>query len=259
MSVVSHILQFLLLPSGLLGVGLVICVLLVLVRPRGKTTKVAIVAVFGFYYLLGTTPMANLLIGSLERQVPPAAGRIDPEGLAAIVILAGASSGGGERQPAELNGASWRRLWRGVELYRQLGGPVPIVFSGGGPEADPTASGVLARDAATMWGVPPDRFWLENASGNTRDSGAFVKQLLDQRLAPRRKLLVALVTSAWHMPRAVAVFSRVGVDTVPVPCDFLSGAAAGVYGFVPTYEAFAISSLAIRELIGITAYKLGLR
>src|SRR5712691_3235762 len=165
---VSHLLEFLVLPPGLLGVGLGICALLVLLRPKGKIARFAIVTLMGFYYLLGTFPVSNLLIGSLERRVPATVGSIDPNGVAAIVILAGAASFGGERSPGELNAASWRRLWRGIEVYRELDGAVPILFSGGGRPGDPTAR--LAMAAAVRWGVPAERFWVEDVSRNTQAS-----------------------------------------------------------------------------------------
>ena len=253
-----RLIEPLVLPVGLVALGLLVCLLLALRRPRGHAAPLGLAILFAGYYLVSTASVPNLVIHSLEHRIVHAGGRIDPQAVDAIVVLAGAASLGGDGAGmAELNGASWRRLWRGLEVYRQLDGRVPILFSGGGRPGDPTAG--LARDAATRWGVPAERFWTEDASTNTQASARDVRALLAQRLSPARRPRVVLVTSAWHMPRAVAAFARADVDTVPVPCDFQSVEAWSLGDLLPTHEALLRSTLALRELAGTIAYRLGAR
>ena len=250
-------LGFLLLPPALIAMGLLACAMLLLFR-RERVTRIAIVILLVGYYAMSAGPVPNLVMGSLERRYP-ADVTLDAEGVQAIVVLADITSYGGAQVGAELNGAAWRRLWRAHQAYRQLDGKIPILFSGGGPPADPAASGPAALAAAERWGVPPARFWLENKSRNTMESGVEVKKLLDQRFAGQQRHRVVLVTSAWHMPRAIWVFTRVGIAALPAPCDFRGSATFGHETLVPSYEAFKTSSLALREVLAMLAYRLGAR
>lgn len=254
----SPLIESLFLPAGLVGLGLLVCLVLALWRPRDRGARLALATLVAGYYLLSTAPVPNLVIRSLERQAVLAGEGLGAQAFDAIVVLAGgASFGGDEGGPGELNGASWRRLWRGVEVYHELDGKTPILFSGRGRRGDPTPR--LALAAATRWGIPADRFWIEAASTNTQASALDVRKLLDERLSPARRHRVALVTSAWHMPRSVAAFARVGVDAVPVPCDFQTVGAWRLVDFLPRHEALLRSTLALHELAGIVAYRLGAR
>lgn len=250
----SRILELFLLPPALVAIGMLICIAALMRSPRPRFAREAAIVTFMMYYAFATWPAAALMLESLEGQVR-VAGEIDPRDVQAIVILAGAAtSGDGALRRGELNLASWRRLWCGLEKYEELKGQVPIIFSGGG-DNDPTNALVLR--SAERFGVPATQFWVENASRTTRESGAAVKQLLTSRFPGERQHRIALVTSAWHMPRALGVFQRSSVATIPVPCDWrLYSESFGIYWLVPTYEALSASSFTLREWIGIAAYKL---
>ena len=66
-----------------------------------------------------------------------------------------------------------------------------------------------------------------------------------------------LVTSAFHMPRAMRVFENQGLDVTPYPVDFLKGAGKlDVLDFFPTAAAFSRSNFFVREIIGRLYYSL---
>jgi len=252
---ISNLLAPFFLPAGLVALGLLGCIVLAL-RQRARAVAGALIGVFAVYYLAATWPLGSLLVDALERQAPAADKAVRPDGASAIVVLAGAASDAPPER-AELNGPGWRRLWRGVELFWELEGRVPLIFSGGAPRGALARPGDLARRYALRFGIPADDFWLEGQSRTTYESGLAVRALLDEKFPGRRTHRILLVTSAWHMPRAVPSFARLAMEVVPVPCDFRSGAQRfGVRTLVPTYEALATSSFALREWIGLAVYRL---
>jgi len=75
------------------------------------------------------------------------------------------------------------------------------------------------------------------------------------------------VTSAMHMPRALAIFQKQGFDVTPAPTDFLAtwgqegstgdvGIAGWLLKVIPDSERLDFSTRAIREYIGLLIYRL---
>jgi uncharacterized SAM-binding protein YcdF (DUF218 family) len=128
----------------------------------------------------------------------------------------------------------------------------------GGPLTDP--SGQVALGIARQFGVAEDRFWIEPESRNTFESAVLVKRLLGERLRGDRAHHIALVTSAWHMPRARMAFERRGMTVVAEPADYRTARRLwSLEGWLPTAEALDASALIAHETIGIVAYRLNLR
>lgn len=128
-----------------------------------------------------------------------------------------------------------------------------LVFSGG--EGRLLATGVteseLARAFYQQQGLDMARVRLEDGSRNTRENARQVARMLGAGCqAPW-----LLVTSAWHMPRAVAEFEAVGCSVTPYPVDFRTGRAT------PWTEYSLARSLwrwqiALHEWLGLAVYAL---
>ena len=246
-------LEPLVLPAGLIGILLMSTAVYVWWRPRARVLKLVLVSVCATYFLLASAPVAMVLAWSLEY---PFAGSVETGGAVAIVILAGAASiPTSPDQDAELNRAAFRRLWRGAELYRAMGGRLPVIYTGRPSETPPGVrdEAELAQDLGLRGGIRPEHFWLEGESLNTFESAVNTQALLARRGVSGP---VALVTSAWHMRRAAAVFSKQGFVVLPVPCDHMGGRRWSLFGFVPTYEALSSSSITIREWIALAGYRI---
>jgi uncharacterized SAM-binding protein YcdF (DUF218 family) len=71
---------------------------------------------------------------------------------------------------------------------------------------------ILARAAISL-GVAADRIHLIDTARDTDDESRAVKAIAGDDP-------VALVTSAWHMPRAEALFREADVNALPCPADF---------------------------------------
>jgi len=65
------------------------------------------------------------------------------------------------------------------------------------------------------------------------------------------------VTSAYHMPRSIGIFRKVGFDVEPYPADWRVGGAADLVNFsVRSIEALGRTELALREWMGLVAYRI---
>jgi uncharacterized SAM-binding protein YcdF (DUF218 family) len=234
-----------------------------LLLPRRRRAGTAVLwATLIIFYLLCTNVMVYLLSVPLQRMIPPplAAARrqeLEPE---AIVILAGGVFRPGRLRPrAELTQESWRRLWRGLEIYLELKGKVPLIYSGGSGnpfEPDPVGA-VLARDHVRALGIPEGDFSLETASRNTFESAREVRRLLDERFPGVKNHRFILVTSAVHLPRALEAMRRDGLRPLPAPCDFPAASfSLGYFSLVPRAANFALSTAAVHEWLGIAGYRL---
>ncbi len=210
-------------------------------------------------FILGNKQVGRALLRPLENQYPPipeiAAGEPLPPRLAecrAIVILGGGHADqAGLSALGQLSASSLGRLTEGVRLAR-LRPYIPLYVSG--PAIGPlgrTHANVLAA-AATSLGVEPKRIIQIDVARDTDDEVQVVKQLIGPNVP------FALVTSAWHMPRAMALMHRAGLNPLPCPADFLS---RGNTEFHLTDWTFDVSGLeqstwAIYERLGTTWAKL---
>src|SRR5690606_15779763 len=102
-------------------------------------------------------------------------------------------------------------------------------------------------------GVAAERLTLENRSRNTHENAVFTRELL----APESGEVWLLVTSAFHMPRAVGLFRKAGFPVVPWPVDYRTSGEEGVGLFRDNAaDALQATTTAIREWIGLAAYYL---
>jgi uncharacterized SAM-binding protein YcdF (DUF218 family) len=166
---------------------------------------------------LGYVPVGNFLIRGLEAQYPadPPLERID-----GIIVLGGAEETG----PAALSGqpelnAAGERMSAGAALALAHPGARLLFTGGSGALGDmgrdpPNAD--MARRFFQTFGIAEGRILLEPLSRNTVENAAFSLPVAN----PQPGEVWVLVTSAWHMPRAVDSFARAGwPEIVPWPVD----------------------------------------
>ncbi len=100
-------------------------------------------------------------------------------------------------------------------------------------------------------GVPAERITTEDRSRNTAENARFTMRLI----APKPGERWLLVTSAFHMPRAVGSFRAVGFPVIPYPVDYWTTDTD--FDLAPRSEAVENLSrvdLAVKEWIGLAAY-----
>jgi uncharacterized SAM-binding protein YcdF (DUF218 family) len=97
------------------------------------------------------------------------------------------------------------------------------------------------------FGVPAQAMLLEETSRNTRENASFSTTLLKARGVQH----ILLVTSALHMPRALALFTAQGLQADPAPTDFESHLLPpGVLAWLPDAQALDGSGRPMKELVG---------
>jgi len=125
--------------------------------------------------------------------------------LSALVVL------GCRIQNGQLSAAALRRVERAARAFREQGAGV-VIASGGKLWRGQMEAEVFARGLAER-GVPSELLLSERESLTTRGNAQGVRRLLRERALTR----LGLVTCDWHMPRALRIFRRVGLDPIAIP------------------------------------------
>jgi uncharacterized SAM-binding protein YcdF (DUF218 family) len=205
--------------------------------------------------ICGIAPLGDALIQPLESRFQrPDLDRAGPS-IAGIIVLGGGEDGQaiGAPQLAGLNEAA-ERYTEAVALARRLPG-ARVVFSGGSGRLltveEPEAAGAGRLFAAL--GVAEDRITLEGKSRNTHENAVLTAQIVKPQ--PHQRWL--LVTSAWHMPRAMGCFRQAGFAVEAWPVDYRTPRPLDltrVYGSVP--EGLRRIDFVTREYVGLVGYYL---
>ena len=168
---------------------------------------IALVALLGLL-ALSLPPVAGVLMRGLENRPPITAP--DLARAQAIVIL-----GGGNYHVAPEYGGDTVSRWTlervryGVYLQKRSGLPILVTGGapfGGRPEGE-TMKEVVERDFGGKVK------WVERASRDTAENAAYSARLLRADGISR----IALVSHGWHLPRAVELFERQGLEVLPAP------------------------------------------
>jgi len=197
------------------------------------------------------------LLRSLEWQYLPI-GEL-PQAEAIVVLGGGTRPRIAPRPWYEVNEAGDRILY-GSWLYKQskatllvvTGGRAEWLGEGGNPESEDMAA------IASALGVPNSAIIQESQSFNTRDNAVNTWQILNKRGVNK----ILLVTSALHMPRSMAIFRKVGFESIAAPTDFLSvqnensKGWAFVLDLLPNVDALRDTTNAIKEYVGLLVYRL---
>jgi len=241
MFVLSKLLPLLVLPLGLalvlLGWGI------------GRRRWRPIRASFALLWVMATPLTAQGLWRLIERPWQPLRPQTMPSA-AAIVVL----GGGRHPAPGPLRRTEWvdaDRFFGGLELFRAGKAPM-LLFTGGAislARGLPT-EGEVHRQQALALGLPAKALAVTPYVRNTAEEAQAVAAQLP------RGSRVLLVTSAFHMARAQALFSRQGLEVVAYPVDFQArGSWAGSVlkdfrYWLPTADGLEGSSRALREMLG---------
>lgn len=126
----------------------------------------------------------------------------------AIVVL-----GCRVRPSGEPTETAQRRVLRAARAYAE--GVAPRVVASGGRRWGEHAEALVLRQALVGAGVPAEALTVELCSMTTSENAFFTARLLT-RSGVRR---AAVVSCAWHLPRAVADFEAAGLEVVPLPAQ----------------------------------------
>lgn len=247
---VAKIVWFFLTPSNAL-VSLALVGLFLMQTRRARLGQRMVFAAAVLLLVAGLSPFANLLILPLEARF--AAFVDDGTPVAGIVVIGGtydteATNAHGQMA---LNETGERLIALG-ELARRYP-DAKLIYAGGGSEFTPdtTPEATLVENTAHQLGVARERILYDRRSLNTFQN-AFYAKALAQPKAGERWLVV---TSAFHMPRTMGVFRKVGFEVVPYPVDYrTAGAASLTRPFAFVGEGLRRTDVASKEWIGLLSY-----
>jgi uncharacterized SAM-binding protein YcdF (DUF218 family) len=240
------------LPSNLfISIGIVglllLCTRLTRFASWLVVTSLVLIAVSGF------SPLSFVLLLPLEQRFPPwDASRGPPDG---IVVLGGSISPdvSAARGVVKLDDAA-ERITATVELARRYPN-ARIIFSGGSAALmfDQLPEAPFAVKEFEALGVARDRITVEEQSRNTVENAVFSRLIANPK--PGERWL--LVTSAYHMPRAMAVFRAAGFPVEAYPVDWRTRGSVDLLRLSGSLsEGLARTDAAVHEWVGLVAYRL---
>ena len=211
-------------------------------RKNPKTGR-ALAAISLIILLIMSLPATgNALMQSLETLPPISKAQL--KDIQAIVIL-----GGGKNNEAPefgnqdtVNRWTLQRLRYGAYLQQQTGKPILVTGGSpfdGRPEADAMAE-TLQRD------FHANDIWIEDQSKDTAENAAYSATILKERSIQR----VAIISQAWHLPRAIQLFEQQGLTVYPAPTGYTHEDNESVIRWLPKASALDKSSIALKEYLG---------
>jgi uncharacterized SAM-binding protein YcdF (DUF218 family) len=249
---VSKILGFFALPSNAIASLFVLGAMLYLIGWRRGARRLLGLSIV-LLLLIGYSPASTIFLLSLSERFPAwQSGGREPDG---IIVLGGAidSEASNARGVVELD-ASAERIVAVLQLARQFP-KARIVFSGGSGNliVNSVPEAPIAGRLLESFGVAHDRITLESRSRTTDENAAFTRELVKTK--PGERWL--LVTSAFHMPRSVAVFRAAGFDVEAYPVDWRSrGWIDAAMPFDLLSAGLARADIAAHEWTGLIIYRL---
>jgi len=182
----------------------------------------------------------------LEQRYAPIADYQQLKGVKWIVVLsAGASVDPELPQSTSLTGICLTRLLEGVNLHKRLTG-TKLVLTGTSQSEGIISDAEVMAEVAREWGVDPGDIIVEAEARDTKDHAVFVKGIVE-------KDRFVLVTSASHMPRAMALFRGQGMEPTAAPTDYMVCAKEGGVRPGDIFSAGALEKAgrAIHEYLGM--------
>lgn len=250
------------LPLFIYPLGLTcILLLLALLFRRRRWQSLLLVLAFLALWLGGNRFVTMALVNTLESQYRPPTPIPKAE---VIVVLGGMSKTGSPPRVLPEISEEGDRLIYAAWLYQQGAAP-HLLLSGGKPflESGDTSEADEMAQLLEIMAVPREALWLESTSDNTYENALDTRALL----APKNINRIILVTSALHMPRAVAIFKKQGFDVLPAPTDYQvtdadwahytqADLSLQLYNLLPASADLDLTSRAIKEWIGIVVYRM---
>jgi uncharacterized SAM-binding protein YcdF (DUF218 family) len=243
------ILKALLLPPG--GLILLLFISLLFIRkPFGKLLLTLTIVAF---YLLSTPIISTNLIAGLERHVFVTPEEILAAKAEAIVVLGGGLYEEGPEYGGDtIKGELLERVRYAAWLHKRTN--LPIIVSGGNMDQTRPPEAKLAGQALK------DEFGCqvlatEDQSKTTLENALYTSKILSDNGINK----VALVTHAWHMPRAMRVFKQNNIEAIAAPTIFSRGKRnlgdSLAKDWLPSPFALRTSYLALHEYLGMVWYQ----
>jgi uncharacterized SAM-binding protein YcdF (DUF218 family) len=242
---VFKIFQMFLLPSVFILILLILGLTLFLLRK--KIGKILIIVGIIFYYFFSIAPVADSLISPLEDQYKFSESNL--ENTDTIVLLSGGVKNENLPENSQLAESTLFRSIGAIQIYLKQSKKPIIIISGTDPISPEKKDSFLIAKFIQSFNIPKEDIILEQISKNTYQSAVEVKKLVGNKP-------FILVTSATHLPRAVYIYKKMGLNPIPVPADFKAEVRYNLIDFFPDPKNLKKSNIAFHEYFGILYYRI---
>ncbi len=236
----KKLISYLILPPGIIILTLLFIAYLTRGRERFASRLSFVTAIL--LYAISIEPVKDFLFRPLDFAYKK------PKEINADVIVV---LGGGTYNNKELKGSSFKRAVEGYLLYKKLG--VPLVLSGGA-SSGLTPESLVMKNLILKLGADERFIYADTKSRDTMENAAYVQEICGQINCKR----IVLVTSGFHMRRAVKTFREFGFEVIPYPVDIRYEGIYNIYSYFPKYTTLKESTIALREYLGIIYYHVAL-
>ena len=218
---------------------------------RQRASRIVLICAAGLAYLSSTALIGRALLRPLEMRYAPLQGDRLPSVGYVVVLRSGYAPHDGIPVSAALDPDGLVRVVEAVRLARLLPGS-RLVVSGGAVQGGVPAARGYALLAAAL-GIPAQSMMVSGEALDTRDEARAVAKLLGR--AP-----FLLVTSAYHMPRAMWDMRRAGTDPIAAPTGQRAFGAVRLTwrDFLPGSAGLDDTERAFHEYLGLAAIACGL-
>jgi uncharacterized SAM-binding protein YcdF (DUF218 family) len=218
-----------------------------------RRSRVLLLTAALLLWTLSTPVIANALFRMVEGERVRLTASDMPSGAAVVVLSGMLQHVQGSKGLVPEWGEAADRLFGGIELMQANKAPRLVLTRGLLPwQGKIRAEGEILREIAIAAGVPAERIVLTPPAMNTADEAVGVRGLLPSDAGP-----VILVTSAFHMTRAKALFEQQGLSVIEYPVDFRVDETGGApMKYLPDPNALRLADIAIREWLGQAYYAL---
>ncbi|MDD5551973.1 MAG: ElyC/SanA/YdcF family protein [Candidatus Pacebacteria bacterium] len=240
-------LQAFILPSVFIFVLFITGLILIFAKKK-KPGLVLLIISISFYYFFSITPVSNLILMPLERQYNyPSHEEIEKTNI--IVVLSGGVKNKNLSLPSVFGDSTLFRLNEAFKIYSIKEDKPHIIVSGTSPINKYSKEALFGASFLELYGVPKEKVSFELFSADTFEHAEELEKTIGEKE-------FMLVTSAYHLPRAVETFRKAGLNPIPVPADYQMGGDFVLLDFIPQPHNLRKSNLAFHEYFGILYYRL---
>ncbi len=227
----------------------------ILAKTNRTKTKI-LCGTFLFLYLISNTFIVNQLAYWYETPVRTLHS-LDGTYDVGVLLTGGITFPHDYREPVASMANRSDRLLQTFQLYK-AGKIKQIIITGyDGPLfiKHGTGEAQLAKILLISWGVPEGDIRLELQARNTRENALFTTDILKKEYKGAK---VLLITSAFHMRRALGCFEKAGTHVTPFRADYQGTAYPLVLKekLVPNPVALSLTHTLWHEWMGLLVYKL---
>lgn len=189
-----------------------------------KRAKHAMIALLIWMVFITSAPISNLLISRLEQQYA----KLEqiPNDVRYILLL------GGDKE---------KRAWEAVRLYQQM--PEATIITSGYSMYDEQSEAFKTARLLMDAGVKKEHILMQSEAKDTEEEAQSIKK----RMGSEPFLLV---TSAYHMPRAMLLFQQEGLNSIAAPTDFNRPEEDGINSLFRS-EHLEKTEQALHEYLGL--------